>query len=95
MANIIAIPFVLPFKRLPTSSAGRNFEALGTHVGRRSIEPKQFNATRLGEHLPGLELTDSRTPLNVVVLQQDICAAPQATGSFRLRHLLQRGFPRL
>jgi 3-oxosteroid 1-dehydrogenase len=35
----------------------------------RSIGPKPFNAKRLGEDLPGLELTDSETPLNVVVLQ--------------------------
>ena len=38
-------------------------------ISMRSIGPKPFNAKRLGEDLPGLELTDSETPLNVVVLQ--------------------------
>ena len=67
MANVIAIPFVPPFKRSPTSSSLRrdvgadcHFDALGTQAGRRSIEPTPLSATRLGEDLPTLELADSK-----------------------------------
>jgi 3-oxosteroid 1-dehydrogenase len=37
----------------------------------RSIEPKPFNAKRLGADLPGLEPPYGKVPLNVVVMQQD------------------------
>jgi 3-oxosteroid 1-dehydrogenase len=46
-------------------------EAPGGRPGGRSIEPKPFNAKKLGEDLPGLEPPYSKIPLNVVVLQQD------------------------
>jgi 3-oxosteroid 1-dehydrogenase len=46
-------------------------EAPGGRPGGRSIEPKPFNARRLGEDLAGLEPPYSEVPLNVVVLQQD------------------------
>ena len=46
-------------------------EAPGGRPGGRSIEPKPFNAKKLGVDLPGLEPPYSKVPLNVVVLQQD------------------------
>jgi 3-oxosteroid 1-dehydrogenase len=46
-------------------------EAPGGRPGGRSIEPKPFNAKRLGTDLPQLEPPYGRVPLNVVVLQQD------------------------
>ena len=46
-------------------------EAPGGRPGGRSIEPKPFNAKRLGVYLPGLEPPYSKVPLNVFVLQQD------------------------
>jgi 3-oxosteroid 1-dehydrogenase len=46
-------------------------EAPGGRPGGRSIEPKPFNAKKLGEDLPGLEPPYSKIPLNVVVLQHD------------------------
>jgi 3-oxosteroid 1-dehydrogenase len=45
-------------------------DAPGGRGGGRSIEPKPFNAKRLGVDLP-LEPPYGRVPLNVVVLQQD------------------------
>jgi 3-oxosteroid 1-dehydrogenase len=46
-------------------------EAPGGRAGGRSIEPKPFNARKLGEDMPGLEPPYGKVPLNVVVMQQD------------------------
>jgi 3-oxosteroid 1-dehydrogenase len=46
-------------------------EAPGGRVGGRSVEPKPFNAAKLGADLPGLEPAYGKVPLNVVVMQQD------------------------
>src|SRR5246127_5541791 len=46
-------------------------EAPGGRSGGRSIEPKPFDARRLGPDLPGLEPPYGKVPLNVVVMQQD------------------------
>lgn len=46
-------------------------EAPGGRPGGRSIEPKPFDANKLGPDLPYLEPAYSKVPLNVVVLQQD------------------------
>jgi 3-oxosteroid 1-dehydrogenase len=46
-------------------------EAPGGRAGGRSIEPKPFNARKLGSDLPGLEPPYGKVPLNVVVMQQD------------------------
>jgi 3-oxosteroid 1-dehydrogenase len=46
-------------------------EAPGGRAGGRSIEPKPFNAKKLGADLSGLEPPYGKVPLNVVVLQQD------------------------
>jgi 3-oxosteroid 1-dehydrogenase len=46
-------------------------EAVGGRPGGRSIEPKPFNANKLGPDLPGLEPPYGNVPLNVVVMQQD------------------------
>ncbi|WP_163755877.1 3-oxosteroid 1-dehydrogenase [Mycobacterium botniense] len=46
-------------------------EAEGGRPGGRSIEPKPFNAKKLGPDLAGLEPPYSKVPLNVVVMQQD------------------------
>ncbi len=46
-------------------------EAAGGRPGGRSIEPKPFNARRLGPDEPGLEPAYGKVPLNVVVMQQD------------------------
>ncbi|MCV7094444.1 3-oxosteroid 1-dehydrogenase [Mycobacterium kubicae] len=46
-------------------------EAPGGRPGGRSIEPKPFDANKLGPDLPHLEPAYSKVPLNVVVLQQD------------------------
>jgi 3-oxosteroid 1-dehydrogenase len=46
-------------------------EAPGGRPGGRSIEPKPFNAAKLGPDLPGLEPPYGKVPLNVVVMQQD------------------------
>ncbi|OBJ55961.1 3-oxosteroid 1-dehydrogenase [Mycobacterium sp. 1423905.2] len=46
-------------------------EAPGGRPGGRSIEPKPFDAKKLGPDLPYLEPAYSKVPLNVVVLQQD------------------------
>jgi 3-oxosteroid 1-dehydrogenase len=46
-------------------------EEPGGRPGGRSIEPKPFDAKRLGENLPGLEPAYGKVPLNVVVMQQD------------------------
>src|SRR6201995_3329060 len=46
-------------------------EAPGGRAGGRSIEPKPFNARKLGAALTGRERPDGKAPLNVVVMQQD------------------------
>jgi 3-oxosteroid 1-dehydrogenase len=46
-------------------------EADGGRPGGRSIEPKPFNARKLGPDEPGLEPAYGKVPLNVVVMQQD------------------------
>ena len=46
-------------------------ESPGGRAGGRSIEPKPFNAKKLGADLPGLEPPYGKVPLNVVVMQQD------------------------
>jgi 3-oxosteroid 1-dehydrogenase len=46
-------------------------EAPGGRAGGRSIEPKPFNAKKLGQDLAGLEPPYGKVPLNVVVMQQD------------------------
>lgn len=46
-------------------------EAAGGRPGGRSIEPKPFDANKLGPDLPGLEPAYGKVPLNVVVMQQD------------------------
>ena len=46
-------------------------EAPGGRAGGRSIEPKPFNAKKLGADLSGLEPPYGKVPLNVVVMQQD------------------------
>ncbi len=46
-------------------------ESPGGRPGGRSIEPKPFNAKKLGPDLPGLEPPYGKVPLNVVVMQQD------------------------
>jgi 3-oxosteroid 1-dehydrogenase len=46
-------------------------ESPGGRPTGRSIEPKPFNARKLGADLPGLEPPYGKVPLNVVVMQQD------------------------
>lgn len=46
-------------------------EAPGGRANGRSIEPRPFDARKLGPDLPGLEPAYTKTPLNVVVMQQD------------------------
>jgi 3-oxosteroid 1-dehydrogenase len=46
-------------------------EAPGGRAGGRSIEPKPFNAKKLGQDMAGLEPPYGKVPLNVVVMQQD------------------------
>ncbi|MCB9438940.1 MAG: 3-oxosteroid 1-dehydrogenase [Mycolicibacterium sp.] len=46
-------------------------EAPGGRPGGRSVEPKPFDARRLGEDMDGLEPPYGKVPLNVVVMQQD------------------------
>lgn len=46
-------------------------EAPGGRPGGRSIEPKPFNARKLGADMAGLEPAYGKVPLNVVVMQQD------------------------
>ena len=46
-------------------------ETPGGRPAGRSIEPKPFNASKLGADLPGLEPPYGKVPLNVVVMQQD------------------------
>ena len=46
-------------------------EAPGGRAGGRSIEPKPFDAKKLGPDAAGLEPPYGKVPLNVVVLQQD------------------------
>ena len=43
----------------------------GRSPGGRSIEPKPFNAKKLGADVAGLEPPYGKVPLNVVVMQQD------------------------
>ncbi len=49
-------------------------ESPGGRAAGRSVEPKPFNAKKLGEDLPGLEPAYGKVPLNVVVMQQDYVA---------------------
>ncbi len=46
-------------------------EAPGGRAEGRSIEPKPFDARKLGADMPGLEPAYGKVPLNVVVMQQD------------------------
>ena len=46
-------------------------EAPGGRPGGRSIEPKPFDARKLGHDVSGLEPPYGKVPLNVVVMQQD------------------------
>ena len=46
-------------------------ECPGGRAGGRSIEPKPFDAKKLGADLAGLEPPYGKVPLNVVVMQQD------------------------
>ena len=46
-------------------------ETPGGRPAGRSIEPKPFNAKKLGADLAGLEPPYGKVPLNVVVMQQD------------------------
>lgn len=46
-------------------------EAPGGRAGGRSIEPKPFDARKLGPDEAGLEPAYGKVPLNVVVMQQD------------------------
>jgi 3-oxosteroid 1-dehydrogenase len=46
-------------------------EAPGGRAGGRSIEPRPFNARKLGADEAGLEPAYGKVPLNVVVMQQD------------------------
>ncbi|MGB3482204.1 MAG: 3-oxosteroid 1-dehydrogenase [Mycobacterium sp.] len=46
-------------------------EAAGGKASGRSVEPKPFDAKKLGADLPGLEPPYGKVPLNVVVMQQD------------------------
>ena len=46
-------------------------ECPGGRPGGRSIEPRPFDAKKLGPDLTGLEPPYGRVPLNVVVMQQD------------------------
>jgi 3-oxosteroid 1-dehydrogenase len=46
-------------------------ESPGGRAGGRSIEPKPFDASKLGADLAGLEPPYGKVPLNVVVMQQD------------------------
>ncbi len=46
-------------------------ESPGGRASGRSVEPKPFNAKKLGSDLSGLEPAYGKVPLNVVVMQQD------------------------
>ncbi|WP_198538502.1 FAD-dependent oxidoreductase, partial [Mycobacteroides abscessus] len=46
-------------------------EAPGGRAAGRSVEPKPFDAKKLGDELPNLEPPYGKVPLNVVVRQQD------------------------
>ncbi len=46
-------------------------EAAGGKAGGRSVEPKPFDARKLGADLPGLEPPYGKVPMNMVVMQQD------------------------
>ncbi len=46
-------------------------ESPGGRPAGRSVEPKPFNAKKLGADLPGLEPPYGKVPLNMVVMQQD------------------------
>jgi len=45
----------------------------------RSVEPRPFNANKLGADLPGLEPPYGKVPMNMVVLQQDYVRLNQLT----------------
>jgi 3-oxosteroid 1-dehydrogenase len=46
-------------------------ETTGGKPTGRSVEPKPFNANKLGADLPGLEPPYGKVPMNMVVMQQD------------------------
>ena len=46
-------------------------ETEGGRAGGRSVEPKPFNAKKLGADMAGLEPPYGKVPLNMVVMQQD------------------------
>jgi 3-oxosteroid 1-dehydrogenase len=46
-------------------------ETAGGKPTGRSVEPKPFNANKLGADLPGLEPPYGKVPMNMVVMQQD------------------------
>ena len=46
-------------------------EAAGGRPAGRSVEPKPFDARKLGADLPGLEPPYGKVPMNMVVMQQD------------------------
>ena len=46
-------------------------EAAGGKSGGRSVEPKPFDANKLGADLAGLEPPYGKVPMNMVVMQQD------------------------
>lgn len=46
-------------------------ETPGGRAGGRSVEPKPFDAKKLGPDLDGLEPPYGKVPMNMVVLQQD------------------------
>src|ERR1700759_4033079 len=46
-------------------------ESPGGRPAGRSIEPKPFNAKKLGADMPGLEPPYGKVPMNMVVMQQD------------------------
>jgi 3-oxosteroid 1-dehydrogenase len=46
-------------------------ESAGGRAGGRSVEPKPFDAKKLGADVKGLEPAYGKVPLNVVVMQQD------------------------
>lgn len=46
-------------------------ETEGGRAGGRSVEPKPFNAKKLGADMAGLEPAYGKVPLNMVVMQQD------------------------
>lgn len=53
-------------------------EAPGGRAAGRSVEPKPFDAKKLGDELPNLEPPYGKVPLNVVVRQQELRPAQSA-----------------